>query len=151
MLMTFRHFGLAPFTGIVVAHTVLGMPYVIITVSAGLREIDPDLELAAMSLGARPLSSFLRVTLPLVSPSIFIGAIFAFVASWDEVIIAQFLASPTVHTLPVTMWEEARESVDPTLAAASSLLTIVMLLLLGGVMLAQRARQPPRALRAEIA
>jgi putative spermidine/putrescine transport system permease protein len=80
-----------------------------------------------------------------VFPSILIGAIFAFVASWDEVVIAQFLATPTMHTLPVTMWEEARESVDPTIAAASSLLTVVMLVLLLGFLALRRWRPKPGA------
>jgi putative spermidine/putrescine transport system permease protein len=146
MFITYRQMGLAAFPGLIVAHTVLGLPYVMITVTAGLREIDPDFELAAHNLGAGPVQSFMRVTLPLVFPSILIGAIFAFVTSWDEVVIAQFLATPTMHTLPVTMWEEARESVDPTIAAASSLLTVVMLILLLGFLALRRLRPKPGAI-----
>jgi putative spermidine/putrescine transport system permease protein len=143
MFIAYRQIGLGAFPGLVAAHTVLGLPYVMITVFAGLREIDPDFELAALNLGASPLRGFWHVTLPLVFPSILIGAIFAFVTSWDEVVIAQFLASPTMRTLPVTMWQEARESVDPTLAAASSLLTLVMLVLLLGVLALRKMRPLP--------
>ena len=123
MFITFRQLGVSPFPGLVAAHTLLGMPYVFVTVLAALHDLDPDYELAALNLGARPRVSFLRITLPLIMPSIAIGAIFAFVASWDEVIIAFFLSTPQLRTLPVTMWEEAKHSVDPTIAAASSMLT----------------------------
>ncbi len=143
MFIAYRQIGLGAFPGLVAAHTVLGLPYVLITVMAGLRAIDRDLERAALSLGASPVRSFLHVTLPLVFPSILIGAIFAFVASWDEVVIAQFLATPTMRTMPVTMWEEARESVDPTLAAASSVLTLVMIGLLLGVLALRRLAPKP--------
>jgi putative spermidine/putrescine transport system permease protein len=143
MFIAYRQIGLGAFPGLVAAHTVLGLPYVLITVLTGLRAIDRDLELAALNLGASPAQSFLHVTLPLAFPSILIGAIFAFVTSWDEVVIAQFLATPTMRTMPVTMWEEARESVDPTLAAASSLLTLVMVALLLGVLALRRIGPKP--------
>lgn len=123
MFITYHRLGVTPFAGLVAAHTVLGLPYVVITVWAALQEFDPDLELAAQNLGASPTRSFLRITLPIILPSVLIGAIFAFVSSWDEVVIATFLSTPMLRTLPVTMWEEARQSVDPTIAAAASMLT----------------------------
>jgi putative spermidine/putrescine transport system permease protein len=138
MFIAYQLIGLRAFPALVAAHTVLGIPYVLITVMAGLRAIDRDLELAALNLGASPVRSFQLVTLPLLFPNILIGAIFAFVTSWDEVVIAQFLATPTMRTMPVVMWEEARESVDPTLAAASSILTMVMVCLLIGAMALRR-------------
>ncbi len=148
MFISFQRIGLDAFAGLVAAHTVLGVPYVFITVAAGLRDLDPDFELAARNLGADLARSFLRITLPLVLPSVAIGAIFAFVSSWDEVVVAQFLTTPTLRTLPVTMWEEARQSVDPTIAAASSMLTGVTLLILLGVLALRRLRRPAAGGRA---
>lgn len=130
MFMTYQRMGIGSYVGLVAAHTVMGIPYVFITVWAALREVDPDLDLAAANLGANPVKAFLRVTVPLILPSILIGAIFAFASSWDEVVIAIFLATPQMRTLPVTMWEETRQSVDPTIAAASSMLTAATLLIL---------------------
>lgn len=130
MFMTYQKLGVGSYVGLVAAHTVMGIPYVFITVWAALREIDPDLDLAAANLGANPARAFLKVTVPLILPSILIGAIFAFASSWDEVVIAIFLATPQMRTLPVTMWEETRQSVDPTIAAASSMLTAATLLIL---------------------
>lgn len=139
MFMTYQRLGIGSYEGLVAAHTVLGIPYVFITVWAGLREVDPDLELAAASLGASPTRRFLKVTVPLILPSILIGAIFAFASSWDEVVIAIFLVTPQLRTLPVTMWEEARQSVDPTIAAASSMLTAATLLILLLILVFRRA------------
>lgn len=130
MFMTYQKLGIGSFAGFIAAHTVMGIPYVFITVWAALQELDPDLELAAANLGANPAKGFFRITVPLILPSILIGAVFAFASSWDEVVIAIFLATPQLRTLPVTMWEEARQSIDPTIAAASSMLTAATLLIL---------------------
>jgi putative spermidine/putrescine transport system permease protein len=130
MYFTYHRMGLSPFAGMVVAHTVLGLPYAAITVAASLYGLDRDLELAARNLGAGPWRSFFRITLPLILPGVAVGAIFAFVASWDEVVVALFLTTPTLRTLPVTMWQQTNSTVDPTIAAASSLLTTFTLLLL---------------------
>ncbi|MQA82277.1 MAG: ABC transporter permease subunit [Streptosporangiales bacterium] len=112
-------------TGLVVAHTTLAIPFVVINVAAGLRTVDWDLVLAARSLGAGPLQTFMRVIAPLVLPSILAGALFAFMTSWDELVIAIFLSSPLVKTLPVVMWEQVRSYVDPTIAAVATMLTVV--------------------------
>jgi putative spermidine/putrescine transport system permease protein len=130
MFMAFRTLGLGPWWGIVAAHTVLAIPYVYITVWAGLQDIDPVLERAAQSLGAPPATAMLRVTFPLMLPSILAGALFAFAASWDEVVVALFLATPRVKTLPVVMWDEARNTIEPTIAAASSMVTGLSFLIL---------------------
>jgi putative spermidine/putrescine transport system permease protein len=84
--------------------------------------------------------AFRRVTLPLLLPNIATGAVFAFVASWDEVVVALFLATPTMRTLPVTMWEEATHSMDPTVAAASSMLTAITSVALVVILLLRRSR-----------
>lgn len=110
---------------LIAAHTVIALPFVIVNVGSTLRALDPNLELAARSLGADPAVAFRRVALPLILPSISTGALFAFVTSWDEVVIAIFLSSPLVRTLPVVMWSQVRTEVSPTLAAAATLLTIV--------------------------
>jgi len=130
MYFAYHKMGLDSFASIVVAHTVLGLPYAVVTVAASLYGLDADLDLAARSLGANPWRSFFRVTLPLILPGVAVGAIFAFVSSWDEVVVALFLTTPTLRTLPVTMWEQTKSTVDPTIAAASSLLTVFTLFLL---------------------
>jgi putative spermidine/putrescine transport system permease protein len=130
MYFTYQLLGLSTLAGIVIAHTTLGLPYVVVTVAASLYGFDPDLELAARNLGANSWRSFSRITLPLIMPGIAIGAVFAFVSSWDEVIVALFLTTPVLRTLPVTMWEQTKSTVDPTIAAASSLLTTFTLFLL---------------------
>lgn len=128
-------------TGLVVAHTTLALPFVVINVVAGLRMVDWDLSLAARSLGASPLQAFIRVIAPLVVPSIAAGALFAFMTSWDELVIAIFLTSPVVKTLPVVMWEQVRSYVDPTIAAVATLLTLVTVVLFALVALLNRRLQ----------
>lgn len=115
---------------LLLAHTALAMPFLVLVVTTQLRLIDPNLERAARGLGATPWRVFWRVTLPLITPSIAVGAIFAFQFSWDEVIVANFLSAPGQQTLPVVMWAEASQSIKPTIAAASSVLTAVTLLVL---------------------
>ncbi len=116
-------------TGLVVAHTVLALPFVVINVAAALRTVDRDLELAAANLGADPVRVFRTVTLPAITPGTLTGALFAFITSWDEVVVAALLTSPDVRTLPVVMWSQVRTEVDPTIAAAASLLTLLTIVL----------------------
>ena len=106
---------------LVIAHTVLAVPLVIVAVQAALLSSDPNLELAAHSLGAGPLATFRYVTLPLIAPGIAAGVVFAFVISWDEVVTSIFLTTPTFVTLPVIMWGQIHYNVDPTMAAASAI------------------------------
>ncbi|MEM7534154.1 MAG: ABC transporter permease [Chloroflexota bacterium] len=114
---------------LVAAHTVLAIPFVVINVMASLRTLDRNLELASANLGAGPLRTFWYITLPLISPGALAGALFAFITSWDEIVIAIFLTSPTLRTLPVVMWTQVRTEVDPTIAAAATLLTLVTVIL----------------------
>ena len=119
--------------GLVIAHTALALPFVVVSVSASLQTMDRNLELAAANLGADPRRTFTRITLPIILPGVLAGAIFAFVTSWDEVVVAIFLTSARFRTLPVEMWEQVRQVVDPTVAAVATtvlLVTSVMLLLL---------------------
>lgn len=119
--------------GFVLAHTALAIPFVVISVSTSLSGFDRRLEQAAASLGASPLSTFTRVTLPLIAPGIFAGAVLAFITSFDEVVTAIFLSTPTLKTLPVQMFNTIN-NVDPTIAAASTLVlagtTVIVLLVL---------------------
>ncbi len=118
--------------GFVVAHTAIAVPFVIVTVSAKLRTYDRKLDAAAASLGAGPVSTFRKVTLPLIAPGILAGALFAFITSFDEVVIAIFLVDPSKRTLPVQMFSTVSRETDPTLAVASTLIiafTTTLLLL----------------------
>ena len=116
--------------GLVVAHTALAVPFVVVSVSASLRTMDRNLELAAANLGANPRQTFWRVTLPIILPGVIAGAIFAFITSWDEVVVAIFLTSARFRTLPVEMWEQVRQAVDPTVAAVATTLLVVTTVLL---------------------
>lgn len=116
--------------GFVCAHTALATPYVVVAVSASLRTFDRRLEMAAASLGAGPVRTFTRITLPLIAPGILAGTLFAFVTSFDELVIALFLVSPDMRTLPVQMFTSVFERSDPTVAAASSVLLMATFILL---------------------
>lgn len=127
-------------TGLVVAHTVLAIPFVIVAVMASARTLDTTLELAAASLGANRWKTFARVTLPLIMPGVVAGALFAFITSWDEIVVAIFMTSPTMRTLPVVIWSQVRTSLDPSLAAAGTLLVAISTLALVAAQLLQRVR-----------
>jgi putative spermidine/putrescine transport system permease protein len=103
--------------------------------------VDPVYERAAANLGAGPVTTFFRVTLPLILPGVLAGALFAFVTSLDEVVIALFLTTPTALTLPVEMWATIRDFIDPTMAAISSmLLGVTLLVLLGSLLLGRKGQ-----------
>ncbi|WP_055478474.1 ABC transporter permease [Sphaerimonospora mesophila] len=116
--------------GFVAAHCVLSTPYVIITVSGALRVMDQQLERAAQVLGARPHRVFLRVTLPLIAPGMLAGGLFAFVTSFDEVVVSLFIVSPGLRTLPVEMYSSVTRDINPTIAAASTLILAVSTVLI---------------------
>ena len=111
--------------GLVLAHTALAMPFVVVNVATSLRTIDRNLELAAQSLGAGPIRTFRRITLPLILPGVLAGGLFAFITSWDEVVVSIFLTTARFRTLPAEMWEQVRQVVDPTVAAVSTTLLAV--------------------------
>lgn len=116
--------------GYVLAHAALGVPFVLVTVTSALGGFDAKLLRASASLGASPLRTFVRVTMPLISRGIVAGAIFAFVTSFDEVVIALFLRSPRFQTLPVQMYNSVTVEIDPTIAASSSLVVVAVTLVL---------------------
>jgi putative spermidine/putrescine transport system permease protein len=109
---------------LVLAHTAIAVPFVIINVSATLYGFDERLEHAAMSLGANRWQTFRHVTLPLILPGVFAGALFAFITSFDELIIALFVSGTGAVTLPRKMWNGIRFEIDPTIAAVSTLLIV---------------------------
>jgi putative spermidine/putrescine transport system permease protein len=129
--------------GLVLTHTALAVPFVIINVGAVLRTMDRNLEMAAASLGADPVRTFWRVTFPIILPGVFAGALFAFITSWDEVVVSIFMTSTRFRTLPVEMWEQVRQVVDPTVAAVATVVMVVTTTLLLFVFVARR-RAPVR-------
>jgi putative spermidine/putrescine transport system permease protein len=132
--------------GLVLAHTCLAVPFVVTSVSASLAGLDRRLQQAALSLGATPWGAFRQVTLPLIRPGVLVGALFAFITSFDELIVALFLSGSGAITLPRRMWDDLRFAIDPTIAAVSTLTIALSAALLLGVHVLQR--QPAR--RAEI-
>ncbi|MGD2272171.1 MAG: ABC transporter permease [Desulfobacterales bacterium] len=123
---------------LVLAHSILAVPIVLVTTSASLQVVDRNLEYAAMSLGANPLVTFFKVTFPLIRPGVISGALFAFIISFDEVVIATFLSTYRSLTLPKHMWSAIREEIDPTIAACSCLLILTAILLIATVTILNR-------------
>lgn len=132
------------YQGLILAHAALAIPFVVVVVGTSLRTLDRTLELAAQNLGAGPVRTFLRVTLPLILPSVVAAALFAFITSWDEVVVSIFLSSPIVRTLPVVMWGQVRSYIDPTIAAVATMLTGVTITILAVVLLARRREERMR-------
>lgn len=119
-------------TGFVIAHLVVALPFSIISISGALETFDPTIEDAAILCGASPWEARLRVTFPAIRHGLFSAAIFSFLISWDEVVLAIFMASPSLQTLPVKVWTTLRQDLTPVIAAASTLLvalTIVLMIL----------------------
>jgi putative spermidine/putrescine transport system permease protein len=138
MYKTYAVLGLVDLWGLAAAHATIGVPFVVITTMSAARQVNPVLFLAARSLGASPPSVFVHVTLPGVALGVMSGAIFAFVTSWDEVVIAKFLTTPTFQTIPVQMWNQLTERVDPTVAAMATSLFVVTTSLMLMTLLARR-------------
>ncbi|MBN8940191.1 MAG: ABC transporter permease [Rhizobiales bacterium] len=113
--------------GVVVAHTVVCIPLVLITVSTSLSGFDRRLEQAARSLGAPPFTVLRRIVVPNIAPGILSGAAFSFVTSWDEVVAVLFLTSRKVVTLPIVIWNSLTERVDPAVAAVSAVMILATL------------------------
>lgn len=112
------------FLGLVLVHAALGAPFVVTTVLATLQGFNQNLVKASLSLGASPLTTFFRVTLPVIAPGVISGALFAFATSFDEVVVTLFLAGPEQVTLPRQMFTGIRENISPTIAAVATLLIL---------------------------
>ncbi|MBO6901641.1 MAG: ABC transporter permease [Rhizobiaceae bacterium] len=115
------------YLGVILAHTLLALPFVVITVTATLQGFDTNLTRAGASLGATPVHVFRTVTLPIISPGIISGALFAFVTSFDEIVVALFVASPQQRTLPRQIFSGVSESISPTIMAAAVVLLVISL------------------------
>lgn len=118
------------YLGLILVHTALGVPFVVITVSATLRNFNANLIRASNSLGANALTTYRRVVLPLVAPGVISGALFAFATSFDEVVVTLFLASPEQTTLPRQMFGGIKENISPAIAAAATVLILFSIALL---------------------
>ncbi len=112
-------------SGIIIAHTLGAIGYAVVIVQATLANFDTRLERAAMSMRAGPMRTFRRVTLPLIFPGILGGAVFAFIHSFDEVVISSLVSGMSLRTLPLKMWENMRHQIDPTIAAVASLMMLL--------------------------
>jgi putative spermidine/putrescine transport system permease protein len=126
------------YLGLILAHTALATPFVVITVTATLEGFDMNLVRAAASLGAAPPAAFRRVVLPIIFPGVAAGGLFAFATSFDEIVVALFLAAPEQRTLPRQIFSGVREYVSPAIAAVATILILVSVLLLTTVELLRR-------------
>ena len=120
----------ATHTGIILAHIILGTPFVVITVTATLSGFDHSVTRAAASLGSNPVNTFMKITLPLILPGVISGGLFAFVTSFDEVVVVLFLAGLENTTIPIQMWTGLREQLSPTILAVATCLIILSTLIL---------------------
>ncbi len=118
------------FIGVILAHTIMGTSFVLITVSTQLAGLDHRLEMASRSLGAGIWRTMWSIIIPNIKAGVMSGAVFAFIISWDEVVVTLFISSRNVYTLPRKMWDGIRENVDPTVAAVATLLILITLFLL---------------------
>ncbi len=132
--------------GIIIAHTVLGTPFVVITVTATLIGFDQSLVRAGAMLGADPTTVFFKIIMPLILPGVISGALFAFVTSFDEVVVVLFVASVDQQTIPRQMWAGIREQISPTILAVATILICVSIGLLAAVELLRRRSERLRGL-----
>lgn len=141
MYITYAQFDLLGYWGLVAAHTVMALPFVVLTVMSSAQLVDPTLLTAAQSLGARRWRVLAEIVLPLVKGGLATGAVFAFITSWDEVVVALYLTDPTFKTLPVVMWNQLRERVDPNVAVVATLLLAVTSLVMAYVVFNRGSKQ----------
>jgi putative spermidine/putrescine transport system permease protein len=132
------------YLGVILAHTTLGIPFVIITVTATLSGFDQSLIRASASLGASPSRTFFKVVMPLILPGVVSGALFAFVTSFDEVVAVLFIAGPDQQTIPRQMWNGIREAISPAILAVATILVIISIGLLATVELLRRRSERMR-------
>lgn len=120
----------ASYTGLILAHTALATPFVVITVTATLQGFDHNLVRASASLGANPVTTFFQVILPLITPGVASGGLFAFATSFDEVVVVLMVAGPEQRTLPREMFSGIRENISPTITAVATVMILVSVILL---------------------
>lgn len=132
------------YVGVIMAHAMLGIPFVIITVTATLVGFDQSLARAAASLGANPRTTFFKVIMPLILPGVISGALFAFVTSFDEVVAILYIGGPDQQTIPRQMWNGIREQISPAILSVATILIIVSIGLLATVELLRRRAERMR-------
>jgi putative spermidine/putrescine transport system permease protein len=147
MFFFYSSIGLAgTFPGVILAHAALGTPFVVITVTATLVGYDHTLSRAAASLGADSVTIFRKVTMPLILPGVISGALFAFITSFDEIVIVLFVAGVEQRTIPREMWSGIREQISPTILAVATILVLVSIALLTTVELLRRRTERMRGI-----
>ena len=138
--------GFVGYVKVVLAHAVLGIPFVIITVTATLVGFDRSLTRAAANMGAGPVTTFFRVQMPLILPGVISGGLFAFITSFDEVVVVLFVGSASQKTLPWQMFIGLREQISPTILAVATILVVISILLLTTVELLRRRSERLRGM-----
>ncbi|MBL0934706.1 MAG: ABC transporter permease [Rhizobiaceae bacterium] len=147
MFFFYSSIGLAgTLPGVIMAHAALGTPFVIITVTATLVGFDHSLTRAASSLGASPATAFRKITMPLILPGVISGALFAFITSFDEIVIVLFLAGVEQRTIPREMWSGIREQISPTILAVATVLVLFSIALLTTIELLRRRSERMRGM-----
>ena len=136
------------FTGIILAHVALSTPFVVITVTATLVGFDTTMTKAAQSLGARPIRTFFKVIMPLILPGVISGALFAFITSFDEVVVVMFMASLDELTIPKQMWAGIRQEISPVILCMATCLVALSIFLLTAVELLRRRSEKMRGITA---
>ena len=131
---------------VILAHAVLGIPFVIITVTATLVGFDQSLTRAAANMGANPVTTFFRVQMPLILPGVISGGLFAFITSFDEVVVVLFVGSAGQKTLPWQMFTGLREQISPTILAVATLLVVISIALLTVVEILRRRSEKLRGM-----
>ena len=134
------------YLGVILAHAALGTPFVVITVTATLVSFDQSLIRAAANLGASPTRTFFKITMPLILPGVISGALFAFITSFDEIVVVLFVAGVEQRTIPREMWSGIREDISPTILAVATILVILSIALLTVVELLRRRGERLRGL-----
>jgi putative spermidine/putrescine transport system permease protein len=134
------------FLGLILAHAVLGLPFVVITVTATLTGFDTSLTRAALSLGSNPIRNFFKIQMPLIMPGVISGALFAFITSFDEVVVVLFVGGPEQLTLPRQMWAGIRQEISPTILSAATVLVLVAIMLLASVEMLRRRSERLRGI-----
>ena len=132
--------------GVVLAHAALGIPFVIITVTATLVGFDRSLTRAAANMGANPVTTFFRIQMPLILPGVISGGLFAFITSFDEVVVVLFVGSAGQKTLPWQMFTGLREQISPTILAVATILVVISIALLTTVEILRRRSERLRGM-----
>ena len=144
----YAKFGLVgTYTGLILAHTALGTPFVVITVTATLTGFDTNLIRASQSLGADTIKTFFKVIMPLILPGVISGALFAFITSFDEVVVVLFLGSVDQQTIPRQMWAGIRQEISPVILCMATCLVALSIMLLTAVELLRRRSERLRGIK----